>query len=434
MTWKVLYRPAAWSLLLVVAGCGALDVSDPTTIQESGLDNATGAELLRGDAIRRLYLAVGTGALTSGLLTDEFFADPPGRADEVMLDQRQSLPYEGVLGASVHGGIYGDWQEVRRAATAAIPRLRTYVPEPAHSAHLAELFAVRGFATLHLAEQFCPGLPLNDVVDHKAVYGRPLSTDELLTHALADMDSALAYTTDSARILDLARVGRARALTGLGRFAEAGTTASLVSTGFVRNVEYTTTFGPLNNPLFFGAFGDLTRSVADREGVNGLGFVTAGDPRVQTTLLGQATDGVTGVYAMAKYPDPSAPIVLASWIEARLIGAESALNAGDPSWLTTLNDLRATQITPPLPALADPGSTSAQVDLLFNERAFWLFATGHRLGDLRRLIGHYGRASESVFPSGPYRPGGTYDRGTSIPFPSALEAPYNSAVTGCNTR
>ena len=35
------------------------------------------------------------------------------------------------------------------------------------------------------------------------------------------------------------------------------------------------------------------------------------------------------------------------------------------------------------------------MDLLFSERAFWMFATGHRLGDMRRLIRQYGRTRAS---------------------------------------
>ena len=44
-----------------------------------------------------------------------------------------------------------------------------------------------------------------------------------------------------------------------------------------------------------------------------------------------------------------------------------------------------------LAALADPGTPAAREDLMFRERAFWLFGTGHRLGDMRRMIRQYGR-------------------------------------------
>jgi hypothetical protein len=326
------------------------------------------------------------------------------------------------------------WHEARRAASVAATWLRQYASEPPRSAYIGQMLAVRGFATLRLAEDICPGFPLRDVVDFKPVYTAPLTTDELFQHALVDFDSALVYAVDSARILDFARLGRARTLLGLGRFEDAGAAAAAVATDFVVNADFSSGFEPFQpNPLMLGEFGDLSLGVADQEGGTGLDFVGAADPRVQTTLVGTANDGVTGIYAITKYPDRGAPMVLASGIEARLIQAEAALATGG-EWLGIMNDLRATQISPALPALADPGSAEARVDLLFRERAFWLFATGHRLGDLRRLVTRYGRAGESVFPTGSYRLGGAYATATSIPFPGDLETPYNPAVTGCTAR
>jgi hypothetical protein len=83
--------------------------------------------------------------------------------------------------------------------------------------------------------------------------------------------------------------------------------------------------------------------------------------------------------------------------EVYLIEAEAQLHAGSAAWLTTLNTLRATE---GLAALADPGTLNERVLLLFRERAFWLYLTGHRQGDLRRLVRNYGFASTAVWPTG----------------------------------
>ncbi len=88
---------------------------------------------------------------------------------------------------------------------------------------------------------------------------------------------------------------------------------------------------------------------------------------------GGGTDGVTEVHQFTKYTGQYAPIVMASGIEARLIEAEAALQAGGGNWLTILNDLMAMAIDPPMDPLMDPGTQDARVDLLFRERAFWLF-------------------------------------------------------------
>lgn len=123
-------------------------------------------------------------------------------------------------------------------------------------------------------------------------------------------------------------------------------------------------------------------------------------------------------------------MILSSGVEARLIEAEAALATGGP-WLEILNDLRATQISPALEPLEDPGDAAAQLDLLFRERAFWLFGTGHRLGELRRLVHAYDRPTETVFPTGTHPIGALYETATGIVFPWEDEAEFNPAVTGC---
>jgi hypothetical protein len=121
----------------------------------------------------------------------------------------------------------------------------------------------------------------------------------------------------------------------------------------------------------------------------------------------------------------------ADYLEAQLIIAESELQSGALSAMTQrLNDLRATLELDPLP---DPVDQATAIDLLFRERAFWLFLTGHRLGDLRRLVRQYGRPADTVFPSGLYFKGGqTYGPGVNLPLPAAET--NNPKVQGCLDR
>jgi hypothetical protein len=92
---------------------------------------------------------------------------------------------------------------------------------------------------------------------------------------------------------------------------------------------------------------------------------------------------------------------------------------------------------PGLSELTDPdpsaplGPTPARVDLLFRERAFWLYLTGHRQGDLRRLIRQYNRDPEDVYPSGLYPVlGNFYGTDVVAPVPST-ETLSNPQYTGC---
>src|SRR5580704_239675 len=74
------------------------------------------------------------------------------------------------------------------------------------------------------------------------------------------------------------------------------------------------------------------------------------------------------------------PFTVASGEKAVLIQAEAPLHhkPTDPRWLSSLNQLRGMAPIPAkLVSLQDPGGDSAHVALLFAERGYWLFATGH---------------------------------------------------------
>lgn len=406
------------AIAIMMSGCGLLDVTDPTAIEETDIATNSGADFLRADAVRRIYGAVQDVVLTTGLLTDELF----GRSG----DRREG---------GVESGLYTRLQEVRRATAIAIPAIEGRANASVKGPWLAEMFAVRGYTTLNLAEVFCAGFPLHDVVDFVPVYGDPLTTEEVFARARADFDSAAAHVGDNARIRNLTAVGLGRALLGLGKFAEAGQVVQSVPTEFVWEAEYSEALFPQRNFLGYLWSTNSPPGVGDKKGQNGLDFVSANDPRLPTqpsihpfytTLYGRQ------LYAAEKYTSYDSPIVIASGIEARLIEAEAALRAGDARWLNILNELRATRVNPGMPPLEDPGTNPSRVDLLFRERAFWLFATGHRLGDFRRLMAHYGRDSETLFPVGPYESAGfVYETATSFDFPAEQERTYNPAITGC---
>jgi hypothetical protein len=90
-----------------------------------------------------------------------------------------------------------------------------------------------------------------------------------------------------------------------------------------------------------------------------------------------------------------------------------------------------------MPALAGgaPTAQAAAVDQFFRERAAWLWLTGHRLGDMRRLIRQYGRAANTVFPVGPVltRFGSTYGNDVNYPIPF-IESNNPKAQAGCLNR
>ena len=214
-----------------------------------------------------------------------------------------------------------------------------------------------------------------------------------------------------------------------------------VPTTFQYNYQHSVTTTRQNNgdwglTVSVGRFG-----VADREGGVGLPFQSDGgvnalgpaaDPRVADTVASRGGDntgfdGATVQFVQMKYPDRASPATIADGVEARLIEAEATLKAGNAAGaLTILNALRSDGAllalrgypANSLPPLTLQVGTAAQVDQLFKERAYWLFLTSHRLGDLRRLIRQYGRTANSVFPNGPYfKQGGVYGTDVNSPVP-----------------
>jgi hypothetical protein len=199
-------------------------------------------------------------------------------------------------------------------------------------------------------------------------------------------------------------------------------------------------------------------TMVDREGGVGLNYVSANDPRVPRRLGGATvfdsalptTDPITGLPMLVRVGiwDRTGPVTAASGIEAELIRAEADLQAGNnTSWLNRINALRTnTSLYPTVPsslgsayvrgpnltALAMPATQAAREDVMFRERAFWMFSTGHRLGDMRRLVRQYLRAPNTVYPTGAYFKGGQYGDALQLPVP--FEERNNPNFTECLDR
>jgi starch-binding outer membrane protein, SusD/RagB family len=301
--------------------------------------------------------------------------------------------------------------------------------------------SLEGFTDIYFAEDFCSGVPLSRVSGDSLVFGPAQTTEQILDTAVARFDSALAHpglALDDGTITNLAAVGRARALLGLGRFSEAAAAVVDVPTDFQYVTEHADSPLRLQNAIWSYTSQGLW-SVSDLEGEVGLPYRTNEDPRVPfTDFEDTGLDLITPQFSLDKYADASAAVPVADGIEARLIEAEAQLQADDLAGMTTtLNDLRAAFPDFGLEDLDEPADQAEGVDLLFSERAFWLFATGHRLGDMRRLVRPvptgYGRTADTVFPTGAYHKGGSYGPDVNLPIPIEEQNNPNS-TSGCLNR
>jgi len=394
----------------------------------------------------------------AGQLTDELYNTEtfPTRIEN---DQRrQQYQSNGSL-----QGLFYAIQQGRASADRAVDQYTRL--ERATDVGLAEALNISALSYIILAENYCNAVPISSLDESgNFVYGEALTTTGLLDVAIRKADSALANATaatgtgaaakrtEQAR---LARIVKARALLNLNRPADAATAIggeTGVPTTFQYNFTHSETTTRQNNGTWGVTVSVARFGVPDREGVNGLPFQSEGntagtvkDPRIANVIRGgngRGFDNSTIQYMQQKYPLRPSVVTIADGVEARLIEAEAQLRAGNAAGaLATLNALRsnaALLVLRGYPASSLPGLTlaatpAAQIDQLFKERAYWLFLTSHRLGDLRRLVRQYNRGAETVFPTGSYHKSGTYGTDVNSPIPQAEDNNPNFDRAGCVT-
>jgi starch-binding outer membrane protein, SusD/RagB family len=357
----------------------------------------------------------------SGLMADEMWyaSTFTGMRD---IDERAILDTNGEVGT-----VYG---YIHRARNLSSEALRLYDEAGQGDTEDAALLTnLNAYSYVFFAENFCSGVPFSSAsLGGQITYSGGISTEAMLNEAITRFDAAIVRAQDagSAEQEAVARIGKARALQDLGQFTEAAAEAALVPDDVDFNVSYSANTSGQTNGIWSQINSTNRTSVATNEGTNGLVFFNRGatnetvDPRVPVDSLGFGTGSQIPLYAQMKYPTQGDDIPLATSVEARLIEAEGALDMGNSAaYLPILNDLRADAgITG---TLTDPGTVDGRVLQLYEERAFWLWLTAHRLGDLRRLIDHYGFDQADIYPIGTTLYGTLYGDDVSLLIPDEEE-------------
>jgi hypothetical protein len=416
-------------LLTLATGCGLLDTSNPDIIDpgEVSVDAAYNGAVanfnLAKDGDGDVNAGTGTEGqvILSGLMSDEFLLSttPPSQQE---IDQR-AVAYE------TNGSIatfYTQLQKAREGAEKTIPRLQVESPDGVDDARIPELWSRAGYIYVYFGENFCEGVAYSTTQGSTVVHDTSRTRLETLALAVERFDSSLASPTLPTEIEYLARIGKARAYLDLHRDSAAAAAAlvAAVPTGFSYDAEHASVPFSLANAVFTFSEGSLI-SVSHAEGTTGLPYhddtfrtpvdsVLDADGNVVPGL-----DLTTPQFYQRKYVNEAQPIPVANGLEARLIEAEAQLVATQYAAMTgILNTLR---LGTPLAPLAVPATQAEAEDQLFAERGLWLFATGHRLGDLRRLVRDYGRTADQVFPIGTYFKGGDYGTNVSLAIPFSAE-------------
>jgi hypothetical protein len=276
-------------------GCNLSTPAPTGVVLPGGLEGKDSLPILLAGAIGDFAVAYGGNnfedgiILLTGLMADELLQSS-GYSTNVDVDQRKSS-------SALSENVYRDLQRARASAEQVVGAYQSF-----DSTGVGGLYGrnLAGFAYVLLGEAFCSGIPFSQAeLDGAVKYGPAESRSQVLGRAVAAFDTAIAIgqslqpddsvAGDSiAAQINLAQVGRARALLELDDFAEAGAEAANVPDGFAWLLEYSNNSSREVNGVNYHTSNLRDYSVAGSEGVNGIAFLAAEDPRAQVDTLSHA--------------------------------------------------------------------------------------------------------------------------------------------------
>jgi hypothetical protein len=394
-TLNVIRRIGIFGVIVsLIAGCkDFLSVSNPGLIQEGQLADSSLQQLIVNGAIGEFQNAYALYAQWSGVLADEAFTDHTNVSNTEFAHHNFNDLND------INAQVYESLQRARQSADDAVERFKGMLGDGAGSSlNVARALAYGGYSYVFLGEGFCEA-PVN--------LSAGLPSDELLRRAIAHFDSAItvasaalggADSADARDVINMSRVGAARAALKLGDNAAARSYAELVPEDYEKFAYYSANSVGENNPL--------KNATGNPGGSMGLAphFLNLDDPRVPqlaTSQLGLNAHPIFPPQRPMMYSDWSAtqiqPIAIdtdirfATGLEARYVLAET-----DGPTSTTLDFVNARR------AVGGEAPVTLSGDELMAElreqRARDFFLTGQRLGDLRR----YDAAGIHLFPTGSY--------------------------------
>ena len=420
------WRYVAVAALTTLAACNeltSLDQEAPSRVVANDLYVPANAQLLVTSTISDYECALAQYIVSAGLVGDELI-DAQLSQQGWDYDRRTIVPslaaYATVqCGATQVPGYYTPISIARSTADKILTALEGWTDEEVtgRQSLIAQAAAHAGYSLVLLGESACSA----------AIDGGPeLTPTQVLTEAEARFTKAItaAQAANNTDMLNMSRVGRARARLGLKKYAEARADAALVPETFVRNANYSAaTFrreNLVNTQFFRGLFSSVDPSF------RGLTVGGVADPRVVVVDAGaNGHDTQTRVWRTTKYPTSASPIPIASGDEAILIVAEADLQAGNVNAAVAgINKLRAKLS---LPTYAGGTATEVRAQLI-DERRRELFLEGQRLGDIIRFNIPQVPAAGSPYPN----KGGLYGNQLCFPLPD-VERNNNPTLSGKST-
>ncbi|MEO8621785.1 MAG: RagB/SusD family nutrient uptake outer membrane protein [bacterium] len=412
MTYRITHRSTLLAFALVgLTACNSiLDVENPGSVPAEALADPTLTPALAAAALQTLQCGVIQYAATAAMLSGEYL-NANGFVDNHPWEWRGIQEIKAAPGNCNYGrgttamGFYTPLQQARFQLDDAFNRLEAFTDAqvPSRALLMAQMRAYGGYADLLLGEGMCEMTMDN---------GPKMTRAEVFTAAEARFTDAITRATavNDASVLNMARVGRARARLNLKNLTGAASDAILIPSGFVRNAEFTEGgAAQRENRIYNLTIRNEYLSVAvpyRNLTVNGVAGNVA-DPRVKVKDAGKkANDGITPLFQQQKFiaQTGGTPHPIASWSEAQLIYAEAV---GGQQGFDALNAVRTANSVPTLTGPVPTGQ--AFTDLVLEERRRQLFSEGQRYGDMLRY--------NLPFPTGVTIKGNTYSSLTCVPLP-----------------
>ena len=360
-------RRAAAATVLASAACsGFLEAPNPAVIDAGEVDPVADAPTLSNSAQQSYAVSLGWLVMYGGWFTGE-------------IDVAETFPTRNEFGrravAVANGSHTTDvWGPLSVAAAGNHYVLTLPLPTPETNINFVRSHTWLGYSFLLMAEQFCQG----------TVYAGPaLTTADMLDSALANFDAAITKGTANGSaaattLVNVARVGRARALLQDGQAAAAITAANVVPDSF----------------SFSFAFGDdltnrtrvsnrMWQFTFDRGSISVAPTFRVADTRVAYLAPGTHTlaaqDANAGpFYVQQKYPGYTSALRVASKLEADYIAAEAGGTATQTAMITARRGAAGQ------PVYAGPTDAASILTEFLRQKHLDFWLEGQRMGDFRR--------------------------------------------------
>ncbi len=394
-------------VLIALAGCDTVDrlltVTSPSRLDETNYLVPANALLISNSAVADYECALGGYIVASGLAAGELF-DGTQTAARWSYDRRDVDPTQALYASAscVGIGAYTPVNVARHTNDQAVRLLQEWTDAqvPNRQRLIARNAAMAGFSLVLLAEGFC---------ESTINVGPALTPQQTFDSATVRFSTALAaaQAANEPALVNLARVGRARARVGAGDAAGAAQDAALVPQDFVFNATHDLNAATRNNLIFVQNNQAFAVTVAPA--YRNLTVAGVPDPRVVVLNGNRLTpDQANALWTQQKYLSLTAGTPIATGVEARLILAE-ARGAGEG--VAILNTLRARSgvALPPLSSAEQAAFTTTLVE----ERRRELWLQGNRWFDMKRFSVPQIPAVGADYPKG----GGIYGSQRCWPLP-----------------